>query len=189
MQISRHSNFKKAETSLLSRKMIKFQASVVTVLGGLFGRFDHVLSSLHSLLRFQMMCEGCQAILIDGVNLLTVLDEVGALLSRTSTLQWIWCLLVDSLLRHKWLLQLNLTIPFKTPPPRPLGAEFVFWPNLLVHSPQDNSYSQCSVPIASCVLPFTSTHNLPSPPLTLLRNNFVRNFDSESFKWPRKFQI
>uniref|UniRef100_A0A915PHR9 Thiamine diphosphokinase n=1 Tax=Setaria digitata TaxID=48799 RepID=A0A915PHR9_9BILA len=49
----------------------KLNISKVIVLGGLFGRFDHVLSSLHSLLRF----DGCDAIIIDGVNLVTIVGE------------------------------------------------------------------------------------------------------------------
>ncbi|EJW82948.1 thiamin pyrophosphokinase [Wuchereria bancrofti] len=49
----------------------KLDISKVIVLGGLFGRFDHVLSSLHSLLRF----DSCEIAIIDGVNLVTILRE------------------------------------------------------------------------------------------------------------------
>ncbi|CAG9529541.1 unnamed protein product [Cercopithifilaria johnstoni] len=43
----------------------------VIVLGGLSGRFDHVLSSLNSMLRF----DACEITIIDGVNLVTILRE------------------------------------------------------------------------------------------------------------------
>uniref|UniRef100_A0A0R3S398 Thiamine diphosphokinase n=1 Tax=Elaeophora elaphi TaxID=1147741 RepID=A0A0R3S398_9BILA len=49
----------------------KLSISKVIVLGGLCGRFDHVLSSLNSLLRF----DSCETIIIDGVNLVTILRE------------------------------------------------------------------------------------------------------------------
>ncbi|EFO17055.1 thiamin pyrophosphokinase [Loa loa] len=49
----------------------KLNISKVIVLGGLFGRFDHVLSSLHSLLRF----DSCGIAIIDGINLVTILRE------------------------------------------------------------------------------------------------------------------
>ncbi|VDP14887.1 unnamed protein product [Onchocerca flexuosa] len=49
----------------------KLNISKVIVLGGLSGRFDHVLSSLHSLLRF----DSCEIAIIDGVNLVTILGE------------------------------------------------------------------------------------------------------------------
>ncbi|KAL3994576.1 thiamine pyrophosphokinase [Acanthocheilonema viteae] len=49
----------------------KLNISKVIVLGGLFGRFDHVLSSLHSILQF----DSCEIIIIDGVNLVTILRE------------------------------------------------------------------------------------------------------------------
>lgn len=56
---------------LLKISWTKFKISKVIVLGGLFGRFDHVLSSLHSLLRF----DSCEIAIIDGVNLVTILRE------------------------------------------------------------------------------------------------------------------
>ncbi|VDK78372.1 unnamed protein product [Onchocerca ochengi] len=49
----------------------KLNISKLIVLGGLSGRFDHVLSSLHSLLRF----DSCEIAIIDGVNLVTILGE------------------------------------------------------------------------------------------------------------------
>lgn len=50
----------------------KFKISKVIVLGGLSGRFDHVLSSLNSILQF----DSCEITIIDGVNLVTILREV-----------------------------------------------------------------------------------------------------------------
>lgn len=63
---------------LLKISWTKFKISKVIVLGGLFGRFDHVLSSLHSLLRF----DSCEIAIIDGVNLVTILREVQKLYSQ-----------------------------------------------------------------------------------------------------------
>ncbi|KAM3719164.1 thiamine pyrophosphokinase [Dirofilaria immitis] len=49
----------------------KLNISKIIVLGGLSGRFDHVLSSLHSLLRF----DSCEIAIIDGINIVTILGE------------------------------------------------------------------------------------------------------------------
>ncbi|KHN73602.1 Thiamin pyrophosphokinase 1 [Toxocara canis] len=46
----------------------------VIILGGLSGRFDHTLSSLHSLLKFASI-SNCPAVLIDSTNLIVIIDQ------------------------------------------------------------------------------------------------------------------
>uniref|UniRef100_F1L8J2 Thiamin pyrophosphokinase 1 n=1 Tax=Ascaris suum TaxID=6253 RepID=F1L8J2_ASCSU len=50
------------------------QINELVILGGLSGRFDHTLSSLHSLLRFKSMSD-CVTVLIDSTNLVTIIDR------------------------------------------------------------------------------------------------------------------
>ncbi|VDM97095.1 unnamed protein product [Thelazia callipaeda] len=57
----------------------KLDMSKLIILGGLCGRFDHVLSSLHSLLQFS----ACDAMIIDGYNLLTILPKGSTHLNLT----------------------------------------------------------------------------------------------------------
>uniref|UniRef100_F1KYF0 Thiamine pyrophosphokinase n=1 Tax=Ascaris suum TaxID=6253 RepID=F1KYF0_ASCSU len=52
----------------------KLGINELVILGGLSGRFDHTLSSLHSLLRFKSMSD-CVTVLIDSTNLVTIIDR------------------------------------------------------------------------------------------------------------------